>query len=71
MTKVIIDSFDTEEQAVAFVDWLKRKFDYTKCKLVTTEGLMIPVWDGVDTDNTNKHQITVNIVVDVYDEDEE
>lgn len=70
MTKVVIDSFDTEEQAVAFVDWLKRKFDKDMCRLITTQGTMLPYWDGIDQSQTDSTQITVNIVVDSEDIDE-
>ena len=70
MTKVVIDSFDTEEQAVAFVDWLKRKFEKDMCRLVTTQGIYLPYWDGIDLNQTNVTQITMNIVVDDEAEDE-
>ena len=70
MTKVIIDSFDTEEQAVAFVAWLRRRFDTDSCRLLTTQGSMLPCWDGVDSSQTNSSQITINIVVDAECEDE-
>lgn len=70
MTKVVIDSFDTEEQAVAFVDWLKRKFDKDSCILITTQGSMLPYWDGIDQSQTDSSQVTVNIVLDKYEYDE-
>lgn len=70
MTKVIIDSFDTQEQAVAFVDWLKRKFDKGMCRLITTQGIYLPYWDGIDQAQTDSTQITMNIVVDTEDQDE-
>ena len=70
MTKVVIDSFDTEEQAVAFVAWLKRKFDKDMCRLSTTQGIMLPYWDGIDQAQTDSTQITLNIVVDNEAEDE-
>lgn len=70
MTKVIIDSFDTEEQAVAFADWLNKQMYMLKCRLVTTQGVMLPSWDGVDTNETDEHKITVNICVYADDEDE-
>lgn len=70
MTKVIIDSFDTEEQAIAFVDWLKRKFELNQCRLITTQGIMLPYWDGIDQSDTDSTQITMNIVVDNEAEDE-
>lgn len=70
MTKVVIDSFDTEEQAVAFVDWLKRKFDKDMCRLITVHGTMLPYWDGIDQAQTDTTQITMNIVVDNETEDE-
>lgn len=68
MTKVVIDSFDTEEQAVAFVDWFRRNSH--KISLLTTEGTVYPEWDGVDHDGTNKDVITVNIAVFSAEEDE-
>jgi len=71
MTKVIIDSFDTEEQAIAFVDWLKRKFDTDMCRLITTQGTMLPYWDGIDQAQTDNTKITMNIVVDNESEDED
>ncbi len=64
MTKVIIDSFDTEEEAICFVDWLKKQFDNSRCKLLCIEDTLFPCWDGIDTANTNKEQITINITVD-------
>jgi hypothetical protein len=71
MTKVVIDSFDTEEQAVAFVDWLKRKFELDHCRLVTTQGTMLPYWDGIDQNETDKNKITMNICVSEDTEFEE
>lgn len=68
MTKVVIDSFDTEEQAVAFVDWLRKQMYMLKCRLVTTQGVMLPSWDGVDTDETDEYKITLNICVSEDDE---
>ena len=65
MTKVTIDSFDTEEQAVAFVDWFRR--NSSKIKLITTQGVYSPEWDGVDHYATDDSNITVNIAV--YEED--
>ena len=71
MTKVIIDSFDTEEQAVAFVAWFKKHTETNGIKLLTTEGLQEVEWDGVDLYMTNKQQIVVNIVMyDVPHEDD-
>ena len=61
--KVIIDAFDTEEEAVCFVDWLRKQFDNSRCKLICTEGPVVPEWDGVDLGSTSSEQITVNIVV--------
>ena len=71
MTKVVIDSFDTEEQAIAFVDWFRKQMFSYKCKLITTEGTMLPEWDGVDLAQTNKEQITFNIIVFNQDDDVE
>lgn len=70
MTKIVIDTFDTEEQAIAFVDWLKRKFEKDMCRLITTQGTMLPYWDGIDQAQTDSTQITMNIVVDYEAEDE-
>lgn len=69
MCKVIIDSFDSEEQAVAFLDWFRRKMFDRSCRLVTTQGVFFPEWDGIDTSATNQAQITVNI--SLYEEDDE
>jgi hypothetical protein len=69
MTKVTIDSFDTEEQAVAFVDWMRKQFDLSRCRLYTTTGIVIPCWDGIDHNETNSKQITLNITVDADDEE--
>lgn len=70
MTKVVVDSFDTHEQAVAFVDWLHKQFQMARCRLVTTEGVVLPQWDGVDQAQTNNSMITFNIAV-YADDDEE
>jgi hypothetical protein len=67
MTKVIIDSFDTEEQAVAFVDWFRRHS--AGISLLTTTGTVSPEWDGVDHDNTDSDTITINISVFTEDDD--
>ena len=69
MTKVVIDSFDTEEQAICFVDWLKRQFELGRPRLLCVDNTYIPSWDGIDTLSTNKNQIVINIVVD-YDDEE-
>lgn len=65
MCKVIIDSFDTEQQAVAFVDWLKKQFDSRKSMILTpSHGIQFVDWDGVDTSQSDNTQIVVNIVLD-------
>jgi len=69
--KVIIDAFDTEEQAIAFIDWFKKQADKGSIKLLTTDGLQEVQWDGVDTSaNTDEH-LVFNICVDYVDEYEE
>jgi hypothetical protein len=67
MTSVLIDSFDTEEQAVAFVDWFNKQCRAGKVKLITTQGLKFVEYDGVDTYQTNKENITINIIVDDFE----
>lgn len=70
MMKVVIDSFDTEEQAVAFVDWLSRRSAKDSIRLLTTEGMKSVYYDGVDTNDERPDTIVINIVVDdVEDED--
>ncbi len=69
--KVVIDAFDTEEQAVAFIDWLNKKSDNGEIGLLTTDGLMDVQCDGVDRDSFTDSQMVVNICVDyveTYDE---
>ena len=68
-TKVVIDSFDTEEQAICFVDWLKRQFDMGRPRLVCVDNIYVPAWDGIDNDQTDKEKVTINIVVDYTDSD--
>lgn len=63
-TKVIIDSFDSHIEAVAFTDWLRKQFDNCRCKLCTLDDVLMPCWDGVDTAASNKEQIVINITVD-------
>lgn len=70
MTKVVIDSFDTEEQAVAFVDWFKKQSQLGRCNLVTTDGGLGVDFDGVDLAQTSKEQITFNIIIYLLEEDE-
>ncbi len=65
---VIIDAFDTQEQAVAFVDWLKKKTDQGSCQILTTQGLEYVQWDGVDTNSSDADQTVVNICT--YEADE-
>jgi hypothetical protein len=65
-TKVLIDAFDTEEQAVAFVNWLSKRLNGNACRLVTTDGVWFPYFDGVDT---NSEFTCVNIVMDDDNED--
>ena len=68
MTKVVIDSFDKVEQAICFVDWLKRQFENGRPKLLCVDNTYIPQWDGIDTSSTNNEQVVVNIVVDYEEE---
>lgn len=69
MCKVIIDSFDTQEQAVAFVDWFRKRCDASKVELLTTEGLHVVEYDGVDTRQTSDDQIIVNVVTSTFYEE--
>ena len=69
--KVVIDSFDTQEQAVAFIDWFKKQSDNGKIGLLTTDGLMDVQWDGVDIGAKTSDKMVLNICVDyveTYDE---
>ena len=70
MTKVVIDSFDTEEQAIAFVDWLKKQCDNGKVTMLTTQSYKSVDYDGIDHSMTNHIQITVNITTsDIYEDE--
>lgn len=62
--KVVIDAFDTEEQAVAFIDWFKKQADNGKIALLTTDGLMDVQWDGVDIGANTQDKMVLNICVD-------
>ena len=69
--KVIIDSFDTEEQGVAFIHWLSKQSYADNIKLLTTQGLMSVQYDGVDTSSSSSDKLVVNIVVDSYIEEDD
>lgn len=58
--KVVIDAFETEEEAVAFISWLKTNYDIIS--LFTLDGMKHIEYDGVDTDNSTKEVKVVNIV---------
>ncbi len=67
--KVVIDAFDTEEQAVAFIDWFKKKCDRFECQIITAaDGKCKIDWDDMDLDGSNKDQFVINIVVDSSDD---
>ena len=69
--KVVIDSFDSEEQAVCFIDWLSKQSDAGKIHLFTTDGLIDVEFDGVDTDGSDSKQFVVNICTSVVPTDDE
>jgi len=70
MTKIIIDSFDTEEQAVAFVNWFKKQSQLGRCNILTIDGGLAVDFDGVDLNQTNKEQIVFNVSIYNLEEDE-
>lgn len=69
MCKIIIDAFDTQESAIAFVDWFKKNIQNSTPHLFTTDGVRTFYWDGVDTVSSNKDVVVINIVEDYYDND--
>lgn len=69
--KVVIDSFDTEEQAVAFLQWLRTRLDAGVPKLITTQGQFSIEDDGVDHSTLEQNILTLNIAIYQSDEDEE
>lgn len=68
--KVIIDAFDTEEQAVAFVDWLTRQMDMGIPKLICVSGEFKVDFDGMDVHQHDGTKLVMNIVVDEIDGEE-
>lgn len=61
MCKILIDAFDTEEDAVLFILWLEKSLN----KGVTLHGVAKEteiVFDGVDTDGSTPSCKVVNIV---------
>lgn len=70
MCKVTIDAFDTQEQAVAFVNWLRARMDENKVKLLTVDGTVSVDYDGMDTHQQTKSLLVMNITVDESNYDE-
>ena len=69
--KLVIDAFDTEEQCVAFIDWFKKQSDRDKINLLTTQGLMSVIYDGMDIGAATSDKMVMNIVVDTIEEFED
>jgi hypothetical protein len=67
MTKVIIDAFDTPEQAVAFISWLKDRMD-EGINLINILGIYVPEYDGMDTSRCNTSQLVMNITISSYNQ---
>lgn len=65
MCKIIFDAFETEEQAIAFTDWFVKHAH--EIRLFTTQGMINVEYEGVDTNQTDKDQIVINICT--FDED--
>ena len=69
--KLVIDQFDTQEQCVAFIDWIKRRSDLDQIRLITIDGPKSVVFDGVDLGSSTKDSMTINIVVDSIEQEED
>lgn len=58
MCKVVIDSFDSEEDAIAFISWFKKTADADEINLITTKGTRYINWNGIDLrSSTNKLKV--------------
>lgn len=71
MCKVIIESFESQAEAVGFTNWLANQMADGKVKFSVLKAMQItPIqadWDGVDQDQSNNKQIVVNITTGEYD----
>ncbi|CAB4134447.1 hypothetical protein UFOVP273_69 [uncultured Caudovirales phage] len=73
MIKVVLDGFDSYNQAVGFTHWLIHNMQRGKIKFhmpITAELLEVQ-YDGVDHDSSSQEQLVMNITVDLVEEDQD
>ncbi len=69
---VVIDSFDSQEDAVNFVIWFKQQADAGKINLVRLDSTVAQIdYDGNDDRASSPTNITFNIVTNDLDPEEE
>lgn len=61
MYKVVVDGFDSEEEIIAFTDWLYKNMNAGRVQILTTEGLKFVSQDGVDYTLCTKYQKHLDI----------